>query len=96
MQHQCCAEVLTTLSTMLGRLPMGARLRAEDAIRRTLSSLGDHVLTAPLDRALTRLRDALLAAGRGATAGELQRAHAAKATTIGVLNTRATRVPRDG
>ena len=97
MQHQSCAEVIDAIAIMFDRLPRDSRRRAEDAVLRTLSSLGDHVLTAPLDRALDRLAGVLAAAGRFDTAAAVQRAHAALATSVGTLNSRATRVPdRDG
>ena len=92
MQHRCCAEVLNAFSRSYARLPEELKPRAEDAVRRMLSSLGDHVLTADVDRALLLLVDVLFEAGRTDTAREVRTAHARLASTIGQLHSRGTRV----
>lgn len=53
MQHQSFIEVVRTFAIMLSRLPSDQQRRAEDLILRILSALGDHVLTAELDAALS-------------------------------------------
>ncbi len=95
MQHRCCAEVLHAFARTFVQLPAELKPRAEDAVRRTLSSLGDHVLTADVDRALLELADVLSDAGRAETAAEVRAAHARLASTIGQLHSRGTRVGAD-
>jgi hypothetical protein len=79
---------------MFDRLPAEQQPRAEDLIRRSLSALGEHVLTAELDAALEALADALAAAGRVGTADAVRTARNQLAESIGKLNSRSTRVPR--
>lgn len=95
MQHQSCAEVVDALAALYDRLPRALQPRAEDAVRRILSALGDHVLTARLDGALTRLGSVLLAAGRIDTGLAVQQARGALATSVGTLHSRADRVPSE-
>ncbi len=92
LQNQCGAEVLLTFADLLERLPVGLQPRAEDAVRRALSGLGDHVLTADLDRALSHLAETLSATGRTNTEREVRTAHARLAQTVGVLFSRDSRV----
>ena len=54
--------------------------------------LGDHVLTAELDAALSALVDTLKASERFDTADAVQMAQAALGQSIGKLNSRSTRV----
>jgi len=93
MQPQTCAEILRTFAITFARLPSDAQARAEDLVLRTISTLGDQVLTAELDAALIALASALDQAGRYETALSLRQARAELATTVGNLNSRATRVP---
>ena len=55
MQHQIFAEVVHTFAVMFDRLPPEQQQRAESLILRIISALGDHVLTAELDAALSAL-----------------------------------------
>lgn len=93
MQHQAFAEITRTFATMFDRLPTDLQRRAEELVRRILPALGDHVLTADLDAALSSLTSSLAAAGKRETAAALQAAHAGLAGTVGKLNSRSTRVP---
>ena len=96
MQHQTLAEIVRTFAITFDRLPGEQQQRAEDVILRSLSGLGDHVLTADLDEALTTLVRTLEGARRFETAAAVRTARAELATTIGKLNSRSTRVPSAG
>ncbi|MGI9091058.1 MAG: hypothetical protein ACR2GG_08145, partial [Gemmatimonadaceae bacterium] len=93
MQHQSAAEVIRAFAILFDRLPGDIQTYVEDAILRLISSLGDHVLTTQLDVSITRLVTALDAAGRHDTSAALGRARQELAQTVGVLNSRGTRVP---
>jgi len=92
MQHQNIAEILHSLDLTFERLPELRRRRVEDLLLRTLTALGDHVLTAELDSALTGLITTLKRAGCGETAAAIESAHAELARSIGTLASRSTRV----
>ncbi len=91
MQHQTYAEILRTFEIMFNRLPQEQKPRAEDLIMRTLSGLCDHVLTAKLNGALTRLIDILNQAGRVETAAAIHSAQNELALSVGKLRSRASR-----
>jgi uncharacterized membrane protein len=93
MQHQVCAAILDAFALLFDRLPAPQQARTETLILRVLSTLGDHALTAELDAALTALADTLIAHGRREVAAALLTAQATLATSVGELNSRATRVP---
>lgn len=95
MQHQNFAEVVRTFALMFDRLPPEQQRRAEDLILRILSALGDHVLTAELDAALSNLVSTLDAA-RSDTASAVRAARDELERSIGKLNSRSTRVPEQG
>ncbi|MCA1626918.1 MAG: hypothetical protein LC742_03010, partial [Acidobacteria bacterium] len=61
----------------------------------SLSALGDHVLTAELDAALSGLTRTLQASGRAEVAAAVAAAQAQLSRSIGRLNSRATRVVAD-
>lgn len=92
MQHQSCAEVLLSFATLLRRMPNELQPRLDDAIRRILTALGDHVLTAKLDEALATLCDALREVGRPDTEILVRRARDEMAALIGTFAGRASRV----
>jgi uncharacterized membrane protein len=94
MQPQTLAEIARTFDLMFNRLPAQWQPKAEDLIRRSLSALGEHVLTSELDDALSGLVRALTAAGRVETAAEILLAQKTLASSIGKLGSRATRVPK--
>ncbi len=93
MQHQTYAEILHTFAVTFDRLPLRERFRVEDLVLRTLSGLGDHMLTTELDETLTDLVSSLERAGQAATVAAVRRAQTDLASSIGTLNSRATRVP---
>lgn len=92
MQHQTIAEAYRTLADLVGRLAPEPRARAETIVLRTLSALGDHVLTLDLEAALIALEEALTAAGADDTAKALSVARDQLSRGVGRLNSRATRV----
>jgi hypothetical protein len=93
MQHQTYAAILTALAVMFPRLQPGERQRAEDVVLRSLSGLGDHILTRDLDEALADMAGALDLAHAGRTAQAIRVARSGLAESIGRLNSRSTRVP---
>ena len=92
MQHQNFIEVVETFRVMFDRLSPAQQQRAEDLILRSLSALGDHVLTAELDAKLSGLTRTLQASGRAEVAAAVAAAQAQLSHSIGRLNSRATRV----
>jgi len=91
LQHQSCAEVLSSFATLLPRLPIEVRLSAVGAVRRILPSLGDHVLTGVLDSSLLELEAALRQLSEVNAAAEVRRARDAMARDLGTLQARGTR-----
>jgi len=91
MQPQTEAELVRSLALLFERVSPQLQRRAEDLIRRSLSALGDHVLTAELDSALAALSATLDRAGRQETAREVRVARDRLAASIGRLGSRATR-----
>jgi hypothetical protein len=67
--------------------------RAEDLVLRSLSGLGDQILTRDLDDALAALAESLDTSGALDTAQAVRVARNALAKSIGRLNSRSTRVP---
>jgi uncharacterized membrane protein len=94
MQHQSCAEILSTFEIVFARLRPQEQRHVEDIVLRSLAALGDHVLTSELERAIGRLVAVLEKAGRRETAKALRAATDALSRSIGKLNSRATRVPQ--
>ncbi len=93
MQHQTLAEIMRTLATLLPKLPPEGVDQVAEVILRSLSALGEHVLTRELERALEVVSLAMVAAGRDAAAEAVTRATDTLRGSIGVLNARSTRVP---
>jgi uncharacterized membrane protein len=91
MQHQNYIEIVRTFAAMFARLPSAEQTRAEDLILRILSALGDHVLTAELESALTGLVEELDRCSRHETARAVGLAKADLGRSVGRLNSRATR-----
>ena len=91
MQPRTAAEIIRTLAVMFHRLPIEQQRRSEDLVRRSLSALGEHVLTAELDAALAALTDTLEGAGRHETAQQVQSARDRLGVSVGKLGSRATR-----
>jgi len=96
MQHQIFTQVIYTFAVMFERLPLAQQQRAESLILCIISALGDHVLTAQLDTALSTLACTLRASARFDTANAVQEAQDELGVSIGKLNSRATRVPGQG
>lgn len=95
MQHHVYADILRGLAITLDRLPPPLAQRTEELVLRSLSGLGDQVLSAELEDALNDVADALAEAGLSAGAAAVRTARAELATSVGRLNSRATRVPTD-
>jgi uncharacterized membrane protein len=91
MQHQSYAEIVRTFDLLYERLPADTRHRTEDIILRTLSGLGDQILTAELERALLAWIATLRQFGRNDTADAIADAHERLARTVGKLGGRSTR-----
>ncbi|MGH2618618.1 MAG: DUF2254 family protein, partial [Thermomicrobiales bacterium] len=94
MQHQVYADILRGLAITLDRLPPSLARRTEELVLRSLAGLGDHVLTAELDSALCAVAEALERAALPEGAIAVRAARADLATSVGQLNSRATRVPK--
>lgn len=82
-QYPAFVEVARTFTIMFGRLRPEQQQLAEALILRILATLGDHVQTAQLDRALGELCGALTAAGRLHAAAAVAQARARLAMTPG-------------
>ena len=95
MQHHVYADILRGFATTLDRLPPPLAKRVEEAVLRSLAGLGDHVLSAELEDALSAVADALEQASLGAGAEAVRAAQSELATSVGRLNSRATRVPAE-
>lgn len=91
LQHQNFTEIVFSFALMFERLPVEHQPRAEDLILRILSALGDHVLTAELNEALSMLVATLTRAQRADTAQAVQMAQTQLALSVGKLNSRSTR-----
>lgn len=91
MQHQSAAEVYHTFAVVLERLPGPLQERAEDAVLRSLSALGDHVLARDLNDALHEVTAALATVGRAEAAAEVERARLTLAASVGRIGSRGTR-----
>ena len=91
IQHQSYAEILRSFALLFDRLPSESQARVEDMILRSLSGMGDHVLTAELESAITAMIAALRRAGRERTAEAVRAAVDKLAASIGRLGARSTR-----
>ena len=94
MQHQSYAEILRTFVLLFDRLDAPLQARVEDVVLRSLSGLGDHILSAELAAVLDAMVAMLKAAGRHDTATAVASAKKQLARTIGKLAGRGTRVER--
>src|SRR6185437_4655919 len=93
MQHQTLAEIMRTLAVLLPNLPPEGADQVADMVLRSLSALGEHVLTWELENALDLLSQALAIAGRPATGEAVTRATSTLRQSVGTLQSRSTRVP---
>lgn len=91
MQHQTLIAILDALASLFERLQPAQARRVEDLVLRVLSSVGDHVLTAELDRSLRGLAQVLAAAGRQSAAAAVEDGRRQLEHSVGRLGSRATR-----
>jgi uncharacterized protein YpiB (UPF0302 family) len=91
MQHQPFAEIIHSLAKVYPRIPDRLQRRANQLIRRSVSAMGDHVLTQDIDNALQELIQVLKEAAQYETAGMLETAHHQLAASLGNLANRSTR-----
>ena len=91
MQPQMLADLMRTLANLLPDLSPELKDRVDDMVLRSLSSLGEHVLTRELEEALDGLLDALTDAGRSGAAEMLAKAKGKLSQSVGALNSRSTR-----
>ena len=96
MQHQSAAEIYLTFAGLFHRLPPPLQRRADDLLLRSLSGLGDHILTSDLEASLSAVVAALNAAGRSQGAGAVGAAQHQLGLSIGRLNSRSTRTKASG
>lgn len=93
MQHQTLATIYQGVAFSLRHVPDEFAASLADISRRSLSALGDHVLTGPLQESLHELADALQARRMDQAAHEVRGACEGLARSIGTLHSRATRSP---
>jgi uncharacterized membrane protein len=91
MQHQSAAEIYRVFANLFHRLPPIMRRQADDLLLRSLSGLGDHILSSDLEASLSRLQSALSVDSRSRCAGAIASAQHQLETSIGRLNSRSTR-----
>lgn len=96
MQHQSTAEIYLTFAGSFHRLPPQLQQQADDLLLRSLSGLGEHILTSELEAALSALIDALAEAGRPQCATAIAAARHQLGQSIGRLNSRSTRTGAGG
>ena len=95
MQHQSAAEIYRVFASLFQRLPGPLRERAVDVLMRSLSGLGDQMLTSDLDVALSELIEVLDAANQSQCADAMRAARDQLRLSVGRLHSRATRTPVD-
>lgn len=93
MQHQTIAALYESFAKLYPRLGPDLEDRIDGVLLRSLSALGEHVLSKELDTSLTTLIEVLDGAGRPKTAAAFRNARGLLAGSIGNLNARSTRVP---
>ncbi len=91
MQHQTLAAVYRAIEFCLQHVPDDLVLSLANVARRSLSALGDHVLTDELQKAMVALAKALEKRGSELAASEVDLACSKLAETIGSLQSRGTR-----
>jgi hypothetical protein len=96
MQHQSAAEIYRTFASLFHRLPTPLRRQADDLLLRSLSGLGDHILTSELEASLSALSAALAVDGRSQSAAAIAAAQHQFGLSIGRLNSRSTRTQASG
>lgn len=96
MQHQVFAEILLAFAALYDRLPPHLRDAVDDRILRSLTGLGDFVLTSELERSLVAMESVLTQAGRPSVALAVATARQELAKSRGRLASRSTRVSPSG
>jgi hypothetical protein len=91
MQHQSAAEIYRTFAGQFHRLSPPLKRQADDLLLRSLSCLGDHILTSELDAALAALREVLAADPASLCVAAIDTARDRLGQTVGQLHSRATR-----
>ena len=91
MQHQCAAEIYRSFAKLFHRLPPALQSTVEELVLRSLSGLGDHILTSDLEASLSSLSAALLRGDRARGAQSIDAAKRQLAQSLGRLNSRSTR-----
>ncbi|CAN5845426.1 hypothetical protein BH24CHL3_BH24CHL3_06490 [soil metagenome] len=92
MQHQTYAAIVQTFPHTFDRLSTDNQWQTVELMLRTLAALGDHLLTAELDEALSALEQTMKRAGHIEAATAIGVACRKLAATSGTLHSRATRV----
>ncbi len=95
MQHQTLAEISRGLARTIPHLPADLLDDFEDIVLRSLSGLGDQVPTGALSQEFSKLADAFRAAGKAETANALDTAWRQLKQSVGILHSRAGRVPSE-
>lgn len=90
MQHQCLAQIYRTIGGCYPLFSPSLGRRADDILLRSLSGLGDHILTSDLEAALDMLCDTL-AANQSPNVNAIKKAQEQLAFSIGSINSRSTR-----
>jgi uncharacterized membrane protein len=90
-QHQVLTEVINVIAALYPDLGPEHQERADDALRRILSTMGAHVLTRDLDVALHALTQRLEADHHLQIADTVATAHMKLADSVGKLGSRMTR-----
>ncbi|TWR26723.1 DUF2254 domain-containing protein [Mucilaginibacter achroorhodeus] len=92
MQHQVFISVLHTLINMLRKLSPELQNRSEAVILLALSVMGDHAYTKSLQEILLKVSKELSLIGLTETAVKVENARKQLESSLGVLNSRSTRV----
>jgi hypothetical protein len=93
MQHQSAAQIYRTFASLYPRLPLDLQRQSEDCLMRSLSGLGDHILTRELAASLSALVEVLRLSGRPECAEAIALAREKLARSISQLNSRSSRTP---
>ena len=91
LQHQTLAEIYSALAFTLPELPPPLRAEVANIVLRSLSALGEHVLTGRLEKAIDGLAAALDSAGQSDAAVALRNARDRLKQSVGTLHSRANR-----